>query len=201
MHQYLERDGSNLFAANGDLSDVARAYIAGILTHGRSLCAFTNPSTNSYRRLVPGFEAPVWFAYGEGNRSAAIRIPRYADGNLRRIELRTADATCNPYLAYAAILMAGIDGISRGLDASAMGLGPFGDDLYRRVEDGSSALLAAPRSLDQALDCLEEDHGYLLAGDVFSERQIDGWVTAKRAESREVEERPHPFEWILYRDL
>ncbi|UCF09830.1 MAG: type I glutamate--ammonia ligase [Candidatus Bipolaricaulota bacterium] len=201
VHQFLERDGSNLFSANGELSELALCYIGGLLSHGRSLCALSNPSTNSYRRLVPGFEAPVWFAFGEGNRSAAVRIPRYADGERRRIELRTADATCNPYLAFAAMLMAGLDGIARGLNATDLGLGPFDRDLYRASEESASPLVAAPRDLHEALDALEADHEYLFAGGVFTSPQIEQWVRTKRGEAEQVQHRPHPYEFVLYHDL
>jgi glutamine synthetase len=201
VHQFLEQDGASLFEEDGGLSELALCYIGGILSHGRSLCALTNPSTNSYRRLVPGYEAPVWFAYGEANRSAAIRIPRYASARERRMELRTADATCNPYLAYAAMLMAGLDGIRKGLDASQHGFGPYNDNLYDCPPEVTARLETAPVDLEDALGCLETDHDYLLAGGVFTEEQIANWVHIKHQEARNVRNRPHPYEFALYFDL
>jgi len=201
VHQFLQRGDASLFEEQGGLSDLARCYIGGLLTHGPSLCALTNPSTNSYRRLVPGYEAPVWFAFGEANRSAAIRIPRYASSRERRIELRTADATCNPYLAYAAMVMAGIDGISRNLDAAELGLGPHNQNLYDTPAEALSNLKTAPANLEEALLRLESDHEYLLAGGVFSEGQIEDWIRIKRHEAQEVRNRPHPYEYSLYFDL
>ena len=201
VHQYLARDGLSLFEDDGELSELALCYIGGVLTHGRSLCALTNPSTNSYRRLVPGYEAPVWLAYGEGNRSAAIRIPRYASALEQRIELRTGDATCNPYLAYAGMLMAGIDGIRKRLNAADLGLGPHNRDLYAVPEESKARLETAPVNLEDALTCLETDHEYLLAGGVFSADQISRWVYSKRLEAQDVRNRPHPYEFSLYFDL
>ena len=163
----------------------------------RRLIAFTNPSTNSYRRLVPGYEAPVHFVYGKANRSATIRIPSYAKGGDTRIELRTLDATCNPYLAYAAILLAGIDGIQSELDARELGMGPYDYDLPDERMDGYDT----PRSLEEALAALGKDHQYLLAGSVFSEQEIEHWIDVKRHEQEEVALRPHPHEFTLYYDL
>ena len=197
LHQFLRKEERNLFVGEDGLSELARCYIGGILTHGRSLMAFTNPSTNSYRRLVPGYEAPVHFVYGKANRSAAIRIPAYATGSDTRIELRTVDATCNPYLAYAAILLAGIDGIQRGLDVDKLGMGPYDAGLPDELMDGYDT----PRSLEEALTALREDHRYLLAGDVFSKREIEHWIDVKRREQEEVALRPHPHEFTLYYDL
>ena len=168
------------------------------MTHSKSLMAFTNPSTNSYRRLVPGYEAPVHFIYGKGNRSAAIRIPAYAKGSDTRIELRTLDAMCNPYLAYPAILLAGIDGIVRGLDARKLSMGPYDASL---PEERLSQQQDTTRTLEEALAALGEDHKYLLAGDVFSEEDIEHWIHVKRAEQESVALRPHPHEFSLYYDL
>jgi len=196
LHQYLVKDAANLFDGGGDLSETARCYVGGLLTHGASLMAFTNPSTNSYRRLVPGYEAPVRFAYGASNRTAAVRVPAYAHGDATRIELRTMDATCNPYLAFAAILMAGIDGIQRGLDARELGLGPVDGNV-----DEKSVGSPAPRDLDDALAALEADSEYLLAGDVFDEGLLEQWIRAKRNEASAVAARPHPHEFSLYYDL
>ena len=201
VHQFLAKQGESLFEADGGLSDLALCYTSGTLAHGRSLCALTNPSTNSYRRLVPGYEAPVWFAYGEGNRSAAVRIPRYASPRERRIELRTSDATCNPYLAYAAMLMAGIDGVLKGERANDLGYGPHNENLYTVSEEATAKLESAPVNLEDALTCLEDDHAYLTRGSVFSERMIEQWIRMKRQEARGVRNRPHPYEFALYFDL
>lgn len=197
LHQYLVNGEGNLFEGKDDrLSDLALCYVGGILTHGRSLMGLTNPSTNSYKRLVPGYEAPVNLVFGSGNRSAAIRVPAYATGDKTRIELRTMDATCNPYLAFAAVLMAGIDGIERDLNAQRLGLGPYEGDLY---VDGKGE--AAPQTLEEALAALEEDHEYLLQGGVFNEELIAQWIETKRQEASAVAVRPHPHEFALYYDL
>jgi len=198
LHQYLVKGDENLFKGKeGGLSDLALCYVGGILTHGRSLMGLTNPSTNSYKRLVPGYEAPVNLVFGSGNRSAAVRVPTYASGDKTRIELRTMDATCNPYLAFAAILMAGIDGIDNDQNASRLGLGPYDDtDLYA---NGSGEV--APRALFEALAALEEDHDYLLKGGVFSEELLERWIALKREEASIIADRPHPHEFALYYDL
>ena len=196
LHQYLVKDGVNLFSGKDGLTDLALCYVGGLLKHGRSLMAWTNPSTNSYRRLVPGYEAPVHLVFGSANRTAAVRVPSYAKGDKRRIELRTMDATCNPYLAFAAIVMAGIDGIRKGYHAAEMGFGPCDVDLHEtsRGED-------APRSLPEALSSLKEDSAYLRCGDVFSQAEIDHWIRTKQAESDVVAQHPHPQEFVLYYDL
>ncbi len=196
LHQFLVKDGVNLFSGEEGITDLALCYIGGLLKHGRSLMAWTNPSTNSYRRLVPGFEAPVHLVFGSANRTAAVRVPAYARGDKRRIELRTMDATCNTYLAFAAILMAGIDGIQQGHHAGEMGLGPFEADLYE-TNHGESA----PKSLGEALDSLEQDHAYLRNGDVFSQAEIDHWINTKHTEANAIAHRPHPHEFVLYYDL
>ncbi len=196
LHQYMVKDGINVFSTADGLTELALCYVGGLLKHGRSLMAWTNPSTNSFRRLVPGYEAPVHLVFGSANRTAAVRVPAYARGDKRRIELRTMDATCNPYLAFAAILMAGVDGIQQGFNASEMGLGPFEDDLFEKNHGEG-----APRSLSEALDCMAEDHDYLRRGDVFSEEEIQHWIRTKRAESETIAQRPHPHEFVLYYDL
>lgn len=195
LHQFLVKGGRNLFRGRDGLSDLAYAYIAGLLVHGRSLMALTNPSTNSYRRLVPGYEAPVSFTFGSANRSAAVRIPAYARGDDVRMELRTMDATCNPYLAFAAILLAGLDGIEKKLDARTLGLGPVDKEAYEHRGD------QAPKSLDEALDALEKDHAYLTAGGAFSDAGLEMWVRTKRQEAAAVALHPHPHEFTLYYDL
>jgi glutamine synthetase len=195
LHQYLTKAGKNQFRGRDGLSDLAYAYIAGLLVHGRSLMGLTNPSTNSYRRLVPGYEAPVSFTFGSANRSAAVRIPAYARGDDMRMELRTMDATCNPYLAFAAILLAGLDGIDKKLDARALGFGPIENDTCDNLGE------SAPDSLEDALDALETDHNYLTATGVFSEAGIEAWLRLKRQEAAAVALHPHPHEFSLYYDL
>jgi len=196
LHQYLVQGGANLFHAEGGLSELALCYIGGLLTHGGSLAALTNPTTNSYRRLVPGYEAPVSFVFGASNRTAAIRVPAYAHGDETRIELRTMDATCNPYIAFAAILMAGIDGIQRGSDAREMGFGPIEGNVHE-----TNVGRPAPSDLGGALDALEADRDYLLAGGVFTEQTLDHWVRTKRKEVATIAARPHPHEFTMYYDL
>jgi len=196
LHQYLVRGKENLFRGEGRLSELALCYIGGLLTHGASLMALTNPTTNSYRRLVPGYEAPVRFVFGASNRSAAVRVPGYARADTTRIELRTMDATCNPYLAFAAILMAGIDGVERGLHAEKLGFGPVQSDAHE-----TNAGERAPRTLGEALDALEADAEYLLAGGVFTEEVLDHWIRSKREEEAAVASRPHPHEFTLHYDL
>jgi glutamine synthetase len=196
LHQYLVQGERNLFLGDDGLSELALCYVGGLLTHGASLMALTNPTTNSYRRLVPGYEAPVSFVFGGSNRTAAIRIPAYAQGEETRVELRTMDATCNPYISFPAILLAGIDGIQRSLNARELGLGPFDGDMQR-----TGVGKPAPRSLDEALDALEADRDYLLAGDVFTEETLDHWIRTRREEAAAVAARPHPHEFALYCDL
>ena len=201
VHQFLAREGRSLFEEDGGLSELALCYIGGLLKHGPSLMALTNPSTNSYRRLVPGYEAPISFAFGKGNRSAAIRIPQYASSQERRIELRTLDATCNPYLAYAAMLMAGVDGIVHGWNAERLGYGPYNEDVHTLSEEDRATLENAPDHLMGALDALETDHDYLLAGNVFTEALLSRWIELKREEIDQVRGRPHPHEFELYYTL
>jgi glutamine synthetase len=206
FHIQLRRGGRNLFYdASGyeGLSDTALCFIGGILSHGRSLTAFTNPSTNSYKRLLPGFEAPVKLFFGAGNRSAAIRIPQYTTSEeAKRIEFRTSDGTCNYYLAMSALLMAGLDGIRRGIrpdDDNA--LGPFDENVYEWSEAEQARLTPIPSSLEEALEALQGDHDYLLEGGVFSAELIDSWVREKTKEVVAVRNRPHPFEMNLYYNL
>jgi glutamine synthetase len=203
FHLQLRKAGQNLFYEKGnyaDLSDLALCFIGGILSHGRSLCALTNPSTNSYKRLLPGFEAPVKLFFGLANRSAAIRIPRYATSEQeKRMEFRTGDGTCNYYLAMSALLMAGIDGIQRELRPTPDNfLGPFDDNVFAWDEERQSHLLSIPASLEEALEALREDHDYLLAGGVFNEELLETWIAEKYKEVIAVRNRPHPFEMNLY---
>jgi glutamine synthetase len=204
FHQQLwlgERNACYDAAGYGCSSETARQYIAGLLSHGGAVMAFTNPSTNSYRRLVPGFEAPVSAVFSRGNRSAAVRIPTYANRpETARFEFRPPDATANPYLAIAAQLMAGIDGMRRRLDPSSLGFGPVDDDVFTWPAERRARIRALPTSLRAALDALERDHEFLLAGDVFSAELVERWLQKKREEAREVACRPHPYEMELYYD-
>ena len=205
FHQCLWKGGTNVFhdpAGYGALSETARQFIAGLLLHGGSVMAWSNASTNSYRRLIPGFEAPVSAIYSVGNRSAAIRIPKYANRpESSRIEFRPPDATGNPYLTVAAQLLAGLDGIRKGMDPSALGYGPVDEDIFSWDAERRAQIQALPTSLGQAVDALEADHDFLLEGDVFSRDLIERWIARKRLEERDVLNRPHPYEVELYYDL
>jgi glutamine synthetase len=198
FHQFLSDGTLSAFyseEAGGPLSPTGRFYVGGLLAHGRALSAFANPSTNSYRRLVPGFEAPVRLTYSIANRTAAIRVPGYATSpDDMRIEYRPPDATCNSHLCVAAMLMAGLDGIRRQLDPGP----PLTKDLFSLPASELAAIPALPESLGEALDALGQDHGFLLEGGVFSEDLLTTWSALKRAEEREVAERPHPREYELY---
>lgn len=203
IHQYLIKEDQNIFSGDqySGLSEIALWYIGGLLKHGRSLMAFTNPSTNSYRRLVPGQEAPVNLFFSRANRSAAVRIPGYIQApSQARIELRTIDATCNPYLAYSAVLMAGLDGIENQIDPKKA-YGPFEKNIYKLPKERRKEIKSTPRSLEEALDKLEKDHGFLLKGGVFTEAQIENWVSTKRKEAARFYDKPHPYEHMLYYDI
>jgi glutamine synthetase len=205
FHQQLFKDGQNVFYDEQHpllLSQNALYYIGGLLTHAPALLGFTNPSTNSYRRLVPGFEAPVNCFFSSGNRSAAIRVPKYAtQPDKVRFEFRPPDATCNPYLAMSAMLMAGLDGIQRQIDPTEAGFGPFQEDIFSWSPERRSQIKNLPTSLGEAVQALEQDHAFLLAGDVFDEEMITDWIRTKLHEDREVRTRPHPYEVELYFDL
>ena len=206
FHIQLKKNGKNLFYKKGnyaDLSDEALYFIGGILKHGRSLTAFTNPSTNSFKRLLPGFEAPVKLFFGLANRSATIRIPKYATSEeMKRIEFRTGDGTCNYYLAMSALLMAGLDGIKdKIMPTPENGYGPFDDNVFKWSDEKQAALASIPTSLEEALEALKEDHEYLLAGDVFNKDLIESWITEKMKEVVAVRNRPHPYEMNLYYSL
>jgi len=201
IHLSLWKEGRNLFAGEryAGLSETALYAAGGILKHAPSLLAFTNPTTNSYKRLVPGFEAPVNLAFSRRNRSAAIRIPMYSPSQkAKRIEFRCPDPSCNPYLAFSALLMAALDGILNKTDPGQ----PLDKDIYDLPPEELAKVPQAPASLDQALRALEADHAYLLKGDVFTEDVIETWVDYKM--TREVQElalRPHPWEFALYYDI
>jgi glutamine synthetase len=206
FHQQLFKENLNLFydpRGYGHLSELARWYIGGLLHHGATVLALTNPSTNSYRRLVPGYEAPINAFYSLGNRSAAIRIPKYArQPTTARLEFRPPDATCNPYLAMAAQLMAGIDGIKEKIDPNKAGYGPIDADIFSWTEEQRAKIKPLPSSLGCALESLKDDHDFLLAGDVFSQELIEDWIEHKHsAEDLVVRGRPHPYEMSLYFDV
>lgn len=205
VHMLLKKDGKPLFYdENGyaQLSKLAHNFMGGLLRHAKSLCAITNPSTNSFKRLVPGFEAPVTIGYATANRSAVIRIPAYAKSPMsKRFELRNPDGTCNPYYAYAAILMAGLDGVINEIDPSANGWGPYDFNLFDLPEEEKAKIDSLPKSLDEALDALEADHDYLTKGGVFPERLIKIWIDRKRKEAARINQIPHPAEFERYYDL
>ena len=205
FHQQLFKKDQNTFydgSAPDKLSKTALAYIGGLLLHAPSLLAYTNPTTNSYRRLVPGFEAPVNCFYSLGNRSAAIRVPAYAtEPATVRMEFRPPDGTCNPYLAMAAMLMAGLDGIKRQLDPTSMGFGPINENIFAWSEEKRASIKSLPTSLGQALDALEKDHDYLMSDGVFDEEIVSDWIAAKRKEECALSVRPHPFEIQSYFDF
>ena len=205
VHMLLMKDGQPVFSDdNGysNLSKEAHWFMGGLLKHIASLCAITNPSTNSFKRLVPGFEAPVTVGYATSNRSAVIRIPAYAKSpEKRRFELRNPDATCNPYFCYAAILMAGLDGIKNQIDPHAEGWGPYDFNLYHLPEEEKKKLKGLPTSLPEALDALEADHDYLTAGGVFPEHLIEKFISMKRQECSELSKIPHPAEFDRYYNL
>ncbi|CAG7845441.1 Glutamine synthetase [Pseudoclavibacter triregionum] len=198
-HQSLWKDGEPLFydeSGYGSLSDVARWYIGGILKHANSLAAFTNPTANSYHRLVKGFEAPINLVYSAGNRSAAIRIPiTGSNPKAKRIEFRAPDASGNPYLAFAAQLMAGLDGIQNRIEPHE----PIDKDLYELPPEEAKSIPQLATSLTEALDALEQDHEYLTQGGVFDEELIETWIQYKRVnEVQPLAQRPHPYEYELY---
>ncbi len=206
FHQQLFLKGKNLFYREegyGLLSQTALHYIGGILSHSPALMALTNPSTNSYRRLVPGYEAPVYPIFSLGNRSAAIRIPGYANKpDTVRLEFRTPDATSNIYLALAAQLLAGIDGILKEIDPAAAGFGPIEENIFSWDDAKRKTIQRLPGSLDEALSALEMDHDFLIAGNVFSKELIQRWIDHKRrSDCHAIRSRPHPYEMKLYFDV
>ena len=205
VHMLLLKNGEPVFSDDNGyshLSETAHYFMGGLLKHIASLCAITNPSTNSFKRLVPGFEAPVTVGYATSNRSAVIRIPAYAKSpKLRRFELRNPDATCNPYFCYAALLMAGIDGIKNKIDPHANGWGPYDMNLFHLPEEEKAKLTGLPTRLEDALDALEADHDYLTAGGVFPEHLIKNFIARKRQECLEMSKIPHPAEFDRYFNL
>jgi len=199
-HQSLWKKGKPLFAGNeyAGLSQMALHYIGGMLKHASALCAICSPTTNSYKRLVPGYEAPVNLAYSSRNRSAAIRIPTYSENpKAKRIEYRPPDPSTNPYLAFAAMLMAGLDGIQNKIDPGE----PMDKNLYELPPEEMAKVPQVPGSLEAAIEHLEKDHQFLLKGDVFTEDFLDMWIAAKRKEHDALRLRPHPYEFFLYYDV
>lgn len=201
IHFSLWKEDKPLFAGNkyAGLSETGLYAIGGILKHARALCALCNPTTNSYKRLVPGYEAPVNLVYSSRNRSAAIRIPMYSENpKTKRIEFRCPDSAANPYLAFSAMTMAAIDGIQNKIHPGE----PLDKDIYRLSPDEYAKIQAAPASLEEALNALEEDHDFLLAGDVFTADVIHYWIKYKREnEVDAIRVRPHPFEFCMYFDV
>jgi glutamine synthetase len=201
VHQSLWQDDTNTFfdeTGYAGLSETARHYIGGLLAHAAALLAFCAPTTNSYRRLVPGYEAPVNLVYSQRNRSAAVRIPVYSKSpKTKRIEFRCPDPAANPYLAFAAMLMAGLDGIRNRIDPGD----PIERDLYELDGDQAARIKSTPGSLGEVLDALERDHAFLLKGDVFTPDVIETWIAYKREkELAPVNLRPVPYEFFLYYD-
>ncbi|MBE0503688.1 MAG: type I glutamate--ammonia ligase [Desulfuromonadales bacterium] len=198
-HMSLWKDGKNLFVGDGygGLSKMAIYYIGGIIKHAKALCAFTNPSTNSYKRLVPGYEAPVNLAYSNRNRSASLRIPATSNPKAKRVEYRTPDPSCNGYLAFAAMMMAGLDGIENKIDPGQ----PLDKDIYGLSPEELKDIPTVAGSLLEALECLKADHSFLLKGDVFTEDLIEKWIEYKmEAEVDPIRMRPVPLEFQLYYD-
>ncbi|HKI79139.1 MAG TPA: type I glutamate--ammonia ligase [Ignavibacteriaceae bacterium] len=201
VHTSLWKKGKPLFAGNGyaGLSEMGLYFIGGLLKHAASLLAFTNPTTNSYKRLVPGFEAPVNLAYSQRNRSASIRIPMYSSSpKSKRVEFRCPDPSCNPYLAFSAMMMAGLDGIINRIDPGE----PLDKDIYDMSPEELKDVPSTPGSLNEALKALANDHEYLMKGDVFTEDVIDTWIKYKtEKEIKPMALQPHPYEFNLYYDV
>src|SRR5262249_35313241 len=200
-HQSIWKDRKPLFAGDNyaGLSQLALWYIGDLLKHARALSAIIAPTTNSYKRLVPGYEAPVNLAYSRRNRSAACRIPMYsASPKAKRVEFRPPDPAANPYLAFAAMLMAGLDGVANKIEPGE----PLDKDIYDLSPEEMKNVPSMPASLEEALSCLEDDHGFLTKGDVFSEELIETFIDYKRKnEADAIRLRPHPYEFALYYDV
>ncbi len=199
VHQSLQKDGRNIFIGDlyAGLSETALFYIGGIIKHGRAINAFTNASTNSYKRLVPGYEAPVSLVYANRNRSAAIRIPAVTNPNARRIEVRFPDSAGNPYMAFTALLMAGIDGIKNKIDPGAA----HEEDLYHLSEKSQKRMPQVCQSLDEAIDALDHDREFLMAGGVMTNDAIDAYISLKREEADSLRMSTHPIEFKMYYSL
>jgi glutamine synthetase len=196
VHQSIWKGGKPLFAGNGyaDLSEMALYYIGGIIKHAKAINAFTNPTTNSYKRLIPGFEAPVLLAYSSRNRSASCRIPYVASPNGKRVEVRFPDPLANPYLAFSAMLMAGLDGIQNKIHPGD----PMDKNLYDLPPEELADVPTVCGSLRQALESLEADHAFLLKGDVFNKDFIEAYSALKWEEVYSLEHTPHPIEYQMY---
>jgi glutamine synthetase len=199
-HQSIWKGGKPLFAGKGyaGMSEMAMHYIAGILKHAPAIAAFTNPTNNSYRRLVPGFEAPVNLAYSSRNRSASVRIPMYSESpKAKRIEVRFPDPSANGYLAFSAMLMAGLDGVQNKLDPGD----PLDKNIYSLTPEELANVPSMPGSLEEALGALQDDHEFLLKGDVFTQDVIETWIDYKMENEVSAQRlRPHPYEFFLYYD-
>jgi Glutamine synthetase len=199
VHMSLAKGGKNIFAGKeyGNLSQEALWYIGGIIKHARALNAFTNASTNSYKRLIPGFEAPVILTYSARNRSASIRIPYVTSDKARRIEVRFPDSTANPYLAFSALMMAGLDGIKNKIDP-----GPSMDkDLFEISSDEEKLLPTVAPGLDVALEALDKDRAFLKEGDVFTDKMIDSYIGLKYEDVQRLRQSTHPCEFEMYYSL
>jgi glutamine synthetase len=201
-HQSLWKGGEPLMfdeKGYGQISDLARWYIGGLIKHTPAILAFAAPTTNSYKRLVPGYEAPVNLVYSQRNRSACVRIPVYSKSpKAKRLEFRPPDPSCNPYLAFSAMLMAGLDGVQNRIEPPD----PLDKDLYDLPPEDMAKVPQVPGSLDEVLDALEADHEFLLAGGVFTQDVIDTWLSYKREnEIDELRLRPHPWEFYMYYDI
>ncbi|MGD0350009.1 MAG: type I glutamate--ammonia ligase [Verrucomicrobiota bacterium] len=199
-HQSIWKKGKPLFAGNeyGGLSKMALYYAGGLLKHAKALCAFCSPTTNSYKRLVPGYEAPVNLAYSARNRSAAVRIPTYSESpKSKRLEYRPPDPAANPYLCFAALLMAGLDGVQNKIDPGE----PIDKNMYELPPEEHAKIPQILGSLEEAIKALEKDHQFLLKGDVFTEDFIEMWISSKRKEHDAIRLRPHPYEFFMYYDV
>jgi len=203
LHLFLTKKGKNVFYKKGEygnISELGKYFIGGMLKHGPALSAFTNPSTNSYKRLVPGFEAPVTLTYGQGNRASAIRIPKYVSNpNETRFEYRPPDATANPYLCLVAMLLAGIDGVVNKIDPVKEGFGPYDKNFLEDKDNYQIQFL--PRNLTEALDALAGDNDFLKRGNIFTDELLDQWVKLKQEEIMAIGTMPHPFEYKMYFNL
>jgi glutamine synthetase len=203
LHLYLTKNGKNAFHQKGEygnINELGRFFIGGLLKHGPALAAFTNPSTNSFKRLVPGFEAPVALTYGQGNRASAIRIPKYViNPEETRFEYRPPDATANPYLCLSAMLLAGIDGVVNKIDPVKEGFGPIDRNFLEEPKDDHIHFL--PRNLTEAIDALEVDNEFLRRGGLFTDELLQQWVNIKKKEIKAIGTMPHPFEYTMYFNL
>ena len=199
LHLFLTKKGKNAFYKKGEygnMNELGRFFMGGMLKHGPALSAFTNPSTNSYKRLVPGFEAPVAMTYGQGNRASAIRIPKYVNNpDETRFEYRPPDATMNPYLCLTAMIIAGIDGVVNKIDPVKEGFGPYDKNF---IEEDRSKVTMLPRNLTEAIDALEADNDFLKRGNIFNDELLEQWVKVKNEEIHAIGTMPHPFEYKMY---